>query len=244
MEAIPAATRVIPIDRRAPDVWFAQMIRAARTFLAAVLILATAAATASEDEGTAAGRIRESFADYRAAILADAGTAAAEMVSSASIEYFASMRQLALYASSKEVRSQSLVDQMQILTFRHRIDAERLRAMSSKQLFAYTVDRGWTGKAGVLELELGSIRVVGDVAFVNVLKDGKPTRLEYQYVREQNTWLWDMEPALHSTNKGLKMLAAQRELSNEELVLALVEATYGGPVQPTIWNPLFGAPQK
>ena len=65
-----------------------------------------------------------------------------------------------------------------------------------------------------------------------------------QYVREQNAWLWDMEPALHSTNKGLKMLAAQRELSNEELVLALLEATYGGPVRPTIWNPLFGAPQK
>jgi hypothetical protein len=220
------------------------MIRAARTFLAAVLILCAPAATAFEDEGAAAGRIRESFADYRTAILADAGADAAEMISSASVEYFASMQQLALYASPEEVRSRSLVDQMQILTFRHRIDAERLRSMSPKQLFAYTVDQGWTGKTGVRELEFGSIRVVGDVASVNVLKDGKPTRLEYQYVREQNAWRWDMEPALHSTNKGLKMLAAQREVSDEELVLALLESTYGGPIRPTIWKPLFAAPQS
>ena len=217
------------------------MLEGVRVLLAGTLLLST---PAFADEGTAATDVRQSFADYRAAILADEGDAATELVSSASVAYFAEMQRLALYASSEEVRSQSLVNQMQILTFRYRIDAEALRSMTPKKLFAYTIDQGWTGKSGVLELELGLIEVTRDVAVAKVLKDGRPTRIEYRYVRERDGWRWDMEPTLHSTNKGLKMLADQRETSEESLVLSLLESTYGSGVRPTIWNPLFEAPRE
>ena len=217
------------------------MIKSARIVLASILILST---PAFADEEAAVAGVRRSFADYRAAILADQGDAAAELVSSASVEYFAEMQRLALYAGSEEVRSQSLVNQMQILAFRYRIDAEALRSMSPKELFAYTVDQGWTGKDGVLELGLGSVQIVDDVASADVLKDGRPTRLQYRYVRERDEWRWDMGPTLHKTNQAFKMLATQRGMSDESLLLSLLESTYGGRVPPPLWDPLFEAPQE
>jgi hypothetical protein len=215
------------------------MLQGVRIALVAALSLALPALAQGDGPEE---EILRCFADYRAAMLGDDGAAAAELVSSRSIEYFGEMQRLALYASSETVRLQSLTNQLQILTFRHRIDAEKLRSMSPKQLFAYTVSRGWTGKDGAIELELGEIRVEGDLASAEVLRNGHSTPIEYRYVREQNRWLWDLRPALEESNRGFELLATQRETDEESLLLSLVESTSGRKTPPTIWNPLFETP--
>lgn len=204
--------------------------------LAGALLLA---APAPAQQDGAEDEIRSCFAGYRAAVLANDGKTAASLVARSGIEYFGEMQRLALYATPEKVRAESPVNQIQILTLRHRIDADTLRAMSPSELFAHGVTEGWTAKDSVQGLGLGEIEVEGDLAAAQVTRDGSPTPLKYRFVREKGVWLWDMMPTVELSNQAFKTIAAQQKVSEEDLILSLLESVSGRAVPPTIWEPRF-----
>ena len=172
-------------------------------------------------------------------VLNELGQDASKLVTQSTIDYFGEMQQLALFGSSADVRAQSIVNQMQILTFRHRVHADRLKRMSPREVFIHAVDQGWVGKNGVVTLDSGPVSISGDVAAIDVFKNGLPTGLKFRLQREAGSWKLDLIPILAVGNQAFKVIAKQQRISEEYLVLSLLESVSGQRVPDSIWNPPY-----
>jgi hypothetical protein len=181
--------------------------------------------------------IRDAFVGYKTAILAGDGKAAVQHVSQSTIDYFADMQKLALYGTAAEVRAQSPVNQLQILSFRHRLELQQLQDMTPVELFAYGVDKGWIGKSTVVTLEPGSVDVSGNVGTIEVLQSGTPVGPRFRLYREGGEWRLDLVPILGLGNAAMKILAQRQGVSEEFMILSLLESVSGRKVPPTIWDP-------
>jgi hypothetical protein len=211
------------------------------TFAFALFVYATiAASTLARDQGDPA--VRDAFLGYKSAILAADGTTAVTHVSQSTINYFDEMQKLALHGTAADVRAQSLINQMQILLFRHRLEPQQVKGMSPRQLFVYGVDKGWIGKNSVVALEAGATEVSGDVATIEIVQSGKPTGLKFRFLRENGGWRLDLVPVLQLGNAALKLAAKQQGITEEFLILSLLESVSGKKVPPSIWDPLVPRP--
>ena len=182
---------------------------------------------------------QSAFLAYQQAVLADRGAAAADLVTESTLAYFGDMQQLALYADAAAVRNQSLVNQFQILAFRHRIAPAKLKRMSSRELFELAVDRGWVGKNALGALGPGEVSITGDTATVEILGDGEPTGFSHRFYRENGQWKLDLVPALALGNEAFKVIAQQQGITEEAVILMLLESVSGKPVPKSIWTPPF-----
>jgi hypothetical protein len=206
--------------------------------LLCVLGLCHAAHADSDEEA-----IREAFGAYRAAVLANDGRAAEQRLSRGTIDYYATMRELALYAPSESVHGQTLVDQMQILLLRIRMDPAQLEAMSGSELLVHWVERGWIGKEGIARVQLGRLEVGDSRAVGRGEVGGQDIGPVYHFIREAGgAWHFDLLPTLESSDDSLEAAAEQRGITGRELILMLVEATVGYEVDAGVWNPLLPTP--
>lgn len=199
-----------------------------------LLLLPPLVLAASED-----ANVRKAFDGYKYAVLNELGEDASQLVTQSTIDYFGEMQQLALHGSGTDVRAQSIVNQMQILTFRHRMHAEQLKLMSPRKVFVYAVDQGWVGKNGVVTLDSGPVSVSGDIATIDIFKNGIPTGLKFRLQREAGSWKLDLMPILALGNQAFKLIAKQQRISEEYLVLSLLESVSGQRVPDSIWNPPY-----
>ena len=154
------------------------------------------------------------------------------------------MQQLALYADASAVRNQSLVNQFQILTFRHRLAPAELRRMSRRELFEQAVDRGWVGKNALGALKPGEVSIAGETATVEILNDGAPTGFSHRFHRENGEWKLDLVPALALGNEAFEHIAQQQGITEEAVILMLLESVSGKPVPKSIWAPPFESSEQ
>ena len=183
--------------------------------------------------------VRQSFAEYRRAVMADDGAAAAGQLSAATVQWYGKMQDLALHGSKEEVEQLGPLEKIQVLAFRQRVPADELRAMSPRQLVAYSVTHGWVGKVGTGRSELGPVTASSNTAVANVLVGGKDSGKQYHFVREDGRWLFNQLPTLEDSDDELKHTAAQRDISVDELVQALIESGSGKKITPDLWRPPF-----
>ena len=202
-------------------------------YLTATLAVASSALAASKTDPQSV------FLAYKQAVLGDRGAAAAGLVTKSTIAYFGDMQRLALYADAAAVRKQSLVNQFQILTFRHRIAPAELKRLSPRELFELAVDRGWVGKNALGALGPGEVSITGDTATVEILGDGEPTGFSHRFHRENGQWKLDLVPALALGNEAFKVIAQQQGITEEAMILMLLESVSGKPVPKSIWTPPF-----
>jgi hypothetical protein len=183
--------------------------------------------------------VRQSFAEYKRAVMADDGATAAAQLSAATVQWYGKMQDLALHGSKEEVEQLGPLERIQVLAFRQRVPADELRAMSPRQLVAYSVAHGWVGKVGTGRSELGTVTASGGTAVANVLLGGKDSGQQYHFVREDGRWLFDQLPTLEASADGLKAAAAQRGMPVDQFVQTLIESGSGKKITPDLWQPPF-----
>src|SRR6202008_1975280 len=111
-------SRGVRLARRSDRVWNSAL-------LALLGWLPLAGAAVGQDQEQRA--VLRGFNGYKTAILAGNGGAAVEHVSQSTLDYFGEMQQLALHGTATDVRAQSLVNQLQILSFRHRLEPKQVK---------------------------------------------------------------------------------------------------------------------
>lgn len=186
--------------------------------------------------------IRAVFAGYRTALLARDGESAVNLLSQSTIDYYGEMQQLALYGSRETVQSLSLVNQMQVLLLRLRLEPARLKGMSPRQLMVHAVDQGWIGENSVLKTRIGPVSVEGRVAIANAIVDGQTSALTFRFVNEAKGWHLDLVPTVQASNAALQLAAKQRGVSELDFISLLVESAVGRKVGPSVWQPPFAKP--
>ena len=183
--------------------------------------------------------VRQSFAEYKRAVMAEDGAAAAAQLSTATVQWYGNMQDLALHGSKEEVEQLGPLEKIQVLAFRQRVPAAELRTMSARQLVAYSVTHGWIGKVGTGRSELGTVAASSGTAVANVLLGGKDSGQQYHFVREDGRWLFNQLPTLEASADALKAAAAQRGVPVDQFVQELIESGSGKKITPDLWQPPF-----
>lgn len=204
-----------------------------------ILVGVRGSPVSAQQTTTEALSVRAVVQDYRAAILASRGTAAVELVSASTLTYYDRMLELTLYGDSASLGRESLSDRLMVLTLRERVPPASLLGMSGRELFVYTVDVGMIGRESMQQLEFGRVRVTGDSAGIEIEQAGAPSGTFFPLVREEGDWRLDLLSMLALANDALLTVAEQQGMSEDALLLLLLEASSGRAVEPTIWHPLY-----
>ena len=183
--------------------------------------------------------VRACFEQYKNAAVAGDGEAAASCVDSATLSHYADMSAHAISSKREQLLLLPLVDQLTILVIRTKLDAESLVAMNGRELFVKAVSAGWTGKNSIQALDLGNIAVDGNHAEAEALSQGRLLPVMQEFVREDGVWKYRLLATFPAVDTALRQLAAANGISNEELVLAMIESNLGAPPSAAIWDPLI-----
>lgn len=186
--------------------------------------------------------IRHVFASYRTAVLSGDGEVGAKLLSQTTIEYYDQMRHLALYGSGETVRNLSLINQMQVLLFRARMDPMHLKSMSGHDVLAYAIKQGWTGKSSIVQLQIGKVLIEDPVAVAHGVFNGQDAGPAFRFVKEAGAWRFDLLPMLQASNAALQMSAMQQGISERDFMLILIESVVGRKLGPEMWEPPLKAP--
>jgi hypothetical protein len=181
--------------------------------------------------------VKAAFDGYRAALKEGDGVTAARIVDSQTLKYYGTMKQMALTAPAAKVKQQSFLDRLMIVILRLRVELDRLRAMSSKQLFAHGVEQGWISKNSVANVQLGAVSVTKNTAVAQALRQGKPIPLSFSFHKEGGRWRFDLQALMQQVNASMVQLAKQRKLGENELILLMASQATKKPVPKDIWDP-------
>jgi len=206
--------------------------------LVALLAGASAsAATITLPETPEATAVKRGFAEYKAALKQRDGTRAAETVSHNSFDFYDRMRKLALSAPREELALLEGTERMLVLALRLQAPLDLLTSATPEELVAHAVSTETITDTGVARTELGEIRTEGELARGWVVVDGNPTQGVLQFVREGGRWKFDLEFAMQSSAGLIEAIAQQNGLTEDEVILKLLEQGVEQPVGPEIWQP-------
>jgi len=206
--------------------------------LAALLAGASASAAPITLSATPeAAAVKRGFAEYKAALKQRDGTRAAETVSRNSFDYYDRMRKLALSAPREELALLEGTERMLVLALRLQAPLDLLTSATPEELVAHAVSTEAITDTGVARTELGEIRAEGELARGWVVVDGKATQGVLQFVREGGRWKFDLEFAMQSSAGLIEAIAQQNGLTEDEVILKLLEQGVEQPVGPEIWQP-------
>lgn len=196
--------------------------------------VATAAPSAKDDEAA----VRQVFLGYRKAIDEKSGERAASFAATRTIEYFDAMRRAALSMPAAELRKQPMMDRLMALSMRARFDADVLRKLDGRGLFALGVDEGMVGK-DVLSLEPGAAVVAGDTARIGLVSRGEevPPESGFRFDREQGSWRLDVMSIAPLATPALEQALASVDADPDVAMVKLLEKIAGKPLGAAIWQP-------
>ncbi|HEX6731439.1 MAG TPA: hypothetical protein VF074_15550 [Pyrinomonadaceae bacterium] len=206
-------------------------------FLTAVITFCLSLGTSAETAQSEEKLVRQTFVDYKSAILQRQGQTAVTLVNQATLDYYARMQGLALEGQEREVRQLTPLNKILVLSLRHRVAIDQLRMMTPNQVFTYAVSQGWIGKNSVLDSEIGGLRILGNDASAEYLKGGQRTSLNYRFTKENGRWKIDLTALTPFADQAMKMLIAKEGLDEDTFVVSLIESVSGKRVLPSIWHP-------
>ncbi|HYH80928.1 MAG TPA: hypothetical protein VEX86_14095 [Longimicrobium sp.] len=188
-----------------------------------------------------AARVTAVYDAYAAALRENRGEAAAALVTPAVVAFYADLRTLALHGTPAQVRALPLMQRMLVLGLRHRVGAERLSAMTPRQLLAHTIQTDTRVGAGMTP---GTPAVVGDEATVPLLSGGRPTGARMAFIRGDGGWRADLLPLMALAGCGVRAALRQRGIGRErddEVILRGLQHSTGRAPGDDIWQPLVPA---
>lgn len=202
-----------------------------------LIILASVSTLSAQRAPTNQQLIRRAFNGYKAAILRQDGDAAVLLVDRTTLEYYSRMKALALDGSKSEVRQLTPMNKIMVLTLRHRVAVDELRAMTAEALFIYAVNHGWIGKSSVLDTEIGELRVFGADASAEYIKNRVSTSLKFRFKKELGKWKLDLTSLIPIADQAMTMLIEKQGLDEDAFIINLIESVSGKRVSASIWQP-------
>ena len=184
----------------------------------------------------AADDVQAAWDEFKSASLSNHGSIAANRVTKATHDYYAEIRDLALTASRDQIQQMSIARQITVLGMRVRIEPERLREMSGRDLFVHAVDNGWIGKNSASDEGITGIVVTGDSAKAEATKAGDPVGLSMHFVKEDGEWRLDMMQLMKLANGAFDAMQKQSGLSEEEFITRTIEMVTSKRLTPSDWN--------
>ncbi|MEU7531641.1 hypothetical protein AB0A74_38320 [Saccharothrix sp. NPDC042600] len=197
--------------------------------------------TTTVDRAAEQEAVRKAFEDYRTALRAKDGKAAVKVVSDEVLSWYVEMKELALKATPERLGRLGFSTHVLVYGIRAQFGAADLRAMSSADILAATVDKGLLDADTLEKVELGTIVVEGETARAQfTTRDGAATGLTLPFHKEFGLWKFDYLPLLFLGQRMVESQAERDGLTVEEVVDLTLVATYGQERAAELKQPLEG----
>lgn len=203
--------------------------------LAVLVLLAPAVAAGAQD---AERDVRRVFDRYQAAVVAADGEATLAAVDRRTVAYYGTMVGLALDADSATVAALPFMDRLMVLSLRHRVPADTLRAFDGARAFAYGVAHGWTDQGAAARQSLGGVRVAGDSASADLLLNGVAVPgVAFGFVREEG-WRLDLTSVLDASAPAMRAAVEEMGETEDGFIVFALRALTGRAPGPELWRPV------
>ncbi len=209
------------------------MKRGILTSIFAVLFAVMAIAQKSEE-----ARVRETFENYKKAILKDRGAEAVTYVDSKTVAYYSRMLDLALHADSLAVDSLVLVDKLMVLAIRHRTSRAQLLSFDGIKLIQYAIESGMVGKNTVANNSMGDVIIDHLTARGRLIVNGEQTDVYFQFNLEQGHWKIDLTSVFAVSSKAMESMIIESGQSENTYIISILQMISGKKPGPEIWLPV------
>ena len=181
--------------------------------------------------------VKDTFNNYKKAILASDGKEAAKWVDKKTFAYYGKMLAMTLKADSAEVAVLPLMDRLTVLSLRHRVPMKDIAALDGKQLFIYSIDQGMVGRNSVANVEIGEVVLNGNSASGQLVASGEESPLYFKFNKEDGQWKLDLTSLFGPTTEGLQKMLVDQGMTENQFIFQALEMMTGKPVSDKIWSP-------
>lgn len=180
--------------------------------------------------------IEATFERYRVEVLAQNGPAVPAVVSPSTIAHYDEVVRLAQTAGPSEVAAAGVMDRLMIARLRVTMTPEELAALDGAGLLVYGVDNGMIDASSVEENSLGAVRVDGDRGYAEMLVDSEPSGVDWEFVRADGDWTFDLAAGFPLINETLTQIAEDAGMTPDEFIFEAVTMITGLPVDASIYD--------
>jgi hypothetical protein len=184
-----------------------------------------------EDE---AAQIRASFDEYQSALRAADGPQAIALMSSATIEYFDRLHELAVRGDAAEIQSRRYWDRELIAMARHQVDPKYLKSLTGSQLVMVGVQQGWLNGYIGTGAQIDSIQAQDASASAAITNWGN-VKYRYEFVKEGGAWKQHLVPLIDG-NSDLNESLGESKQKQDAFILESIKVQSGKAVSPNIWQ--------
>lgn len=187
------------------------------------------------DPAADAEAIRATFDRYRSELLAENGAGVPALVSPSTLEHYDHVVHVARTAGPEEIAGTGIMDRIMIARLRVETPPQ-FASMDGAGLLAYGVDEGMIDASSVDGNSLGEVRVEGDRGYGEMLVDGEPSGVDWEFVRVGSEWTFDLAAGFPLINDTLSQIAAESGMTDDEFVFDAVSMVTGLPVDASVYD--------
>lgn len=203
-----------------------------------ILPALNAAAHGNHQHTKAEKAVLKAFTAYRSALTKQNGKKAVKYIAQNTIDYYAQMLEHARNSDSATVAGLHVMDKLLVLSFRNRVDKNKLLVMTPTEAVIYAIDKGMVGKEGLSNIELGDIDIKNKQAKAQVLIDDRPVPLEFVFYNEKKRWKIDLTAFFPMAEMAISQTAKELEMTETELVEFMLKLVEPNTLNPKLWLPV------
>jgi len=182
--------------------------------------------------------VRQCFNGYKQSIMDQTGTEAVKYIDLNILTYYSDMLSKIKHANQQEIDSMSMFDKLMIITVRHNSTSEDLNNFTPEALFVKAVNEAWVGKETIANMTIGEVEIEKKQAKGYLLSSGQSIPFYFMFSKKDGRWKVDLKSVTPIINFFLEHMARQSGISQNELLIQLVEILSGRAVNSNIWDPI------
>jgi hypothetical protein len=184
--------------------------------------------------------IKDSFKNYKNAIINDNGSEAVKYVDMRTIKYYSKILELTKNADSTQIEKSTIIEKFFVLAIRHTTPKDSIFKFTGQTLFSYAIEKGMTGKEGAVLLYIDRMDIDNDFAIVELKSKNAESEpgIKINFYKENETWKADWTSFFISGNAAFKNLIKSSGLGENEFIINALNEVYGKQ-NIDVWKPLI-----
>ena len=180
--------------------------------------------------------VRNSFDNYKNAILNDNGAEAVKHVSERTIRYYDAILDHVKNSDSAKVDSLSILDKLMVFSLRHRSTRNEILTFNGRSLFVYAIKSGMVGKNSVANLTIGEVTIDNNTAKGQIESHGNKSPMSFDFYKEGEGWKVDLTSIFPMSVSAFQKMAENAGETENQFLFSLLERVTGKKPGPEIWK--------
>ncbi len=193
----------------------------------------------AEEKSTTQELVRQSFDDYKSAIMNDQGELAIKYLDENTIGYYDRISKLTRVANREEILQLPFMDKIIILSIRMKATPEEIKSFNGERLLVFAIKNGMVGKDSVANNSIGDVVIEDNAVKGEILVKEKKTKIFMSFNQDEvGNWKIDLTSLFEVSSATFEKILAESSEDEETIILSMLEVTFGEKPKSSIWDSL------